>query len=397
MKPISNYAPEAELLLATINGLPFFRFENVDPAIFMELVRLHEMGPLLFRKHSSFEYDFLKNNYSELKSTYLRNTLSNISLWKEFLRIEEAFRQKKIPIVPMKGLDVLTRFYPLFDQRQMSDIDLLVKEEIFDQAESLFYDLGYQKYLEGLKELYWKQHQCHIVFHHPRKKIRVDLHFGLDFKRPDRIFLPHLWERLTTVTTGKNQISLLSPEDALFCFALHWRRFGNILSLKQVLDAARLLRTTPQFDWEYILTESRRGKMKSTIYFILLQASLFCKVKLPKKFLEALNIPSWKIFFMKTLILQYTFKLDQPLKTIFLAAHFLIYDSILEPILYLFHIPYEQFCKFYNLEPYTRKTDLIYRFRIFRMALPDFSEKRRTRPIQSLRTSTCKAKTIEER
>lgn len=363
-------SPEARLLSAVVRSCPPFEFENVDPEKFEDLVALHEITPVVFLRLSGHASSAPQALYETLKLDYINNIRRNQKWWGEFLRIFGAFRQKNIPLLPLKGIDILARSPASFDLRCLADIDVLVREDDLEGAESVFLSLGYRKNLEGLRQAYWQTHQCHLVFE--REGFRVDTHFGVDFKRKHRVLLPRLWDRAQEAGSGNLKVRLLSPEDALFVFALHWRRFGNVLSLKQVMDVGQIIKESPELDWNYLLEESDRGKMKATTYFILLQAHLFCGTKIPEGVFKKLNIPFWHKRLIKRFLLKHTFESAPHLKTLYLKAHFLLYDTILEPILYLINIPYEQFCKFYDLAPYTIKADVRYRLRILYMALSLF-------------------------
>lgn len=354
--------PESQLLLAILNQHPPFQFENIATDKFIELVKLHNLTPFVFYRLKDYSSLIPPDIYSYLRSGYLANVSRNLGFWDEFLKINDAFKQNNISILPLKGMDMLARFCPAFDLRTMSDIDILIKEDQFVKAEKVLSDLGYQKRLYGLKEKYWRERQCHVAFH--RNHTMVEAHWGLDFKRANRIILQQLWKRVKQVQLGNDKLNIFSPEDALFSLALHLRRFGNILSLKQVLDAAKIIKESSEFDWDYVLEESKRGAMKATTYFILMQISLFTKVNISIEIFKKLGISRWHKILIKNFLLKHTFKVPPSLKEDYLKAHFLLYDNPCEPFLYLINIPYEQFCKFYDLKPYANKTDFLYRIRL---------------------------------
>ena len=375
--------PESKLLLDIINQRQPLRFENIEIDKFIELLEVHNITPLVFYRLSrltgsrfagkNYAQQIPEDIYSDLKSKYLANIYINIKFWKEFLKINEVFKQNNVSLLPLKGVDILVRFYPAFDLRSMVDIDILIKEERFARAEKILSGLGYQKKLHGLREEYWRKKQCHIAFY--KERTMVEIHWGLDFKRGNRIILPHLWERTKDVEAGNHKISIFSPEDALFSFALHWRHYGNILSLKQVLDVARIIKESPGFNWDYVLEESRQGRMNAAIYFILMQTCLFTETNIPEDIFKKIKIPFWQKTLIKKFLLKHTFETQPSIKKNYLKAHFLLYDNVFEPIFYLINIPYEQFCKFYYLKPYTKKTDLLYRLRIPYIAMSLFSKR----------------------
>lgn len=369
MEPCPSYLklPEAKLLLTIINERPPFSFENTDLEKFIALVRLHNIAPLVFYRLQKYSQKIPPRIYSLLKSSYFLNLSINLKFWKDFLKIKEACQQNNIAFLPLKGMDILLRFYPAFDLRSMVDIDILVKEEQLPETEKVLSALGYQKNLLGLKEGYWRKQQCHIAFYKDRSLVEV--HWGLDFKRANRSILPGVWERAQGRLAGGHKINIMSPEDALFSFALHLRRFGNILSLKQVLDVDKIIKATPDFDWDYVLRESQGGKMKAPVYFILMQVGLFTETIIPPGIFKELKLPGWQRMLIKKLILRKTFQISSSLKDNYLKAHFLLYDNLCESLLYLINIPYEQFCKFYDLKPYTRISNLLYGLRLIYMPL----------------------------
>lgn len=367
LRPSLINTPESKLLLNILNNRKPFQFAGIDLDKLIALVRLHNLEPLVFFSLKDYAGYIPEHIYSYLRAQYIGNISKNLRFWNEFLKINEAFRENNLSILPLKGIDTLARFYPYFDLRSMCDIDILVKEEGFPHVETILSDLGYRKTLYGLREEYWRKKQYHIAFY--KDKTLVEVHWGLDFKRSNRIILPRLWERTQEIELRSHKISIFSPEDALFSFALHWHHFGNILYLKQVFDVARIIKETPAFDWDYILKEVERSKMKAVIYFILMQAYLFCEAEISEDIFKKLNIPRWQKTLIKKFVLKYTFETRFSIKKLYLKAHFLLYDNILEPTLYLINIPYEQFCKFYNLKPYTTISNLLYNLRLFYMPI----------------------------
>jgi hypothetical protein len=198
------------------------------------------------------------------------------------------------------------------------------------------------------------------------------MHFGLDYKRKERKVLPSLWERLREFELDGRKIKLLSPEDALFSLALHKRRFGPILSLKNVCDLALVLnKYKHNFNWDYVLKEARNGKMCSTIFFILLQTKIFLDVDSPQCVWRDLSIPFYKRRLIKRFIVKntFSFSLKRNSKELYLKSHFLLYDSFREPLEYILHIPQEQFAKYYGLQYNTQMTRLLYQRRLLYMPL----------------------------
>jgi hypothetical protein len=360
--------PEIRLILDVLNGRPFtMPADMVNGEKFVELARFHDLSELLFFRLQEGDPD-LRHRFSPwLRPKYLANIYRNLAFWNEFIKVSTAFTENNIAMLPIKGMDILARFYPSFDLRSMCDIDILVKEDQLAEAERVISALGYQRDLEGLTEEYWREKQCHFVFH--KEHMILEVHWGLDFKRGKREILPGIWDRRRKVEPGEHKLKIFSPEDAVFAFALHLRRFGNILCLKQVFDTAQIISKTADFDWDYVLEESRRGQMQATLYFLLAQVSLFTDTPVPEGVLKRIQVPFWQRKFIEKFLLKYTFLNTASLKSNFLKAHFLLYDSLIEAVSYLINIPHEQFCKYYHFAPYAAKSMLLYRVRLIYMPL----------------------------
>ncbi|MDD5155012.1 MAG: nucleotidyltransferase family protein [Candidatus Omnitrophica bacterium] len=361
------YSPETKLLLDVLCGRAFSKSDKINYARLVKLAENHDLAALIFYRLQGCGLQLPEINYSLLKSRYIKNIRANLRLWNEFLQINSEFEKNNIDMAPIKGIDILARFYPELDLRSMVDIDILVREEQLQRVQNALCALGYHKELFNLKEDYWRKQQCHIVFHN-KNRITVEAHWALDFKRDNRVILPKLWKRMNKKEISGHKINLLSPEDAIFSLALHLRRYGTILSLKQVFDAARIIKESAGFDWGYMLQESKNGKIQATLYFILIQITLFTQTNIPADVLREPGLALWQKMLIKRFIKRHTFQIPVTPKKNYLAAHFLLYDNLCEPVYYLINIPYEQFCKFYNLKPYTRKADILYRLRIPYMA-----------------------------
>ncbi len=373
-------APEVELLKFIIKETieekknskikDLLNLQPINWEKFKECVIYHELTPFVYlplREYNSF----LPQDFQEfLKNNYYCALVRCQNLWQEFLRIATAFKHAGITLLPIKGIALLYDIYPKMPVRPMTDIDLLVKEEDMSGAESVFCDLGYRKELYSLKEEYWRKSQCHITFYkkEQEKLPFVELHWVLDFKRKQRQILPGLWDRIREVNVDGNRIYLLSPEDTLFSLALHSRRFGKTLCLKNVYDAALLLEKSAScFDWDYVLKEAHQGKMRATIFFILTQVKLLSDCDIPESVLQDLRVSKRQQKLIQQFVERNTFSAPsiREGKSLYLRSHFLLYDNWQEPIEYIIDIPKEQFAKYYGLATYDKKTDFFYRNRLF--------------------------------
>lgn len=370
-----NLTKEAQLVLDILrerNGdkkppsIDTFPLEDINWPLLIKMLRYHKLIPFsyLFFKHSSFTLSKETKDIFEKKYNFVLSR--NIRFQEEFLRLYRIFTKEGIGIVPIKGLALLADLYNQYPVRPMTDMDILAKEEELEKAEGILENSGYKKHLGKGSYSYWRGQNCNIPFKKEKEDWLLELHFALDLKRHSWSILPDLWKRIQPFDINGTKIKLLSPEDTLFSLALHQRRFGAPLCLKNTLDIALLLhKYKDKFDWRYVLEEAKKGEMRLTIFFVLLQAEFLQKTQISPLVWKELRVPDWKRKLIKRLIEKDTFssKPFSRLKHIYLKTHFLLYDSLWEPINYILHITREEFAKFYNLTLYAPKTETLYKMR----------------------------------
>lgn len=325
---------------------------------FKELISYHGVYSYLYPLIKDSANLFPADIINFLKSNYFYCLMYNQRLLQEFLCISAAFRQAEIKVVPLKGIAFLQDIYAHIPTRSMTDIDLLVEKINLPSARVILLNLGFLENPGGLSQSYWLEKQCHVQFikrKSDKNVIHLDLHFSLDFNRKNLEILPQLWSRVSG--------GVLSPEDAIFCLALHQRRFGKALCLKNVVDASLILKKYQNtLDWDYLITQAKSGRMCSTMFFLLTQVKMIfdSEIRLPQLKLFCPNYFKRKLihFFIKHNV--FSDSIAKRAKQLYLKSHFLLYDDFLEPASYILNIPQEQFAKFYNLDPYNKNTKLLY-------------------------------------
>ncbi|MBU9889230.1 MAG: nucleotidyltransferase family protein [Candidatus Omnitrophica bacterium] len=346
----------------------YFQDKTIDWKCFKEAAVFHELAPFFYPEVKDDAVGIPPGILEFLKRAHYYTFVRSQKKWREFLTIAEAFGRKGLSLTPLKGLAGLADIYRERPFRVMSDIDILIREEEIKAAKEVLAGLGYQSTLGGLKEKYWLERHCELTFYKEGGP-PLDVHFRLDFKRPGREILPHLWERVRTVSIEGRDLRLLSPEDQLFSLALHERRYGGkMFCLKNVFDLALILKKCGErFDWDYVLREARAGKMRATVFFIVLRARIFFDAAVPESVWTRLRISGAKKRAMTDLANAQTFnpESEDQSKELFLKSHFLLFDGFWEPISYILNIPIEQFAKYYDLEPYANRTRWLYNLRFF--------------------------------
>ena len=328
----------------------------------------HEVVPFIYPALKTVEDNVPEDVLTFFRDIYYRTVAWCQHLWTEFLRVENAFRESGIDILPIKGVALLNDLYSSCLSRTMSDIDVLVREADLAHSAQVLERLNYRQELHGLKKEYWRERHYHLVFQRiDRERDAVlELHWMLDYKRRGGGLLPEMWERKRFIDAQGVKTAVLSAEDTFFCMALHLRRFGKMHCLKNILDICLLLeKYKVTFDWDYVLKEAARGKMRSIVYFALAQANTVFPGKFFAQIAGNLPLPDYKKELIRKFITGNSFSSlsVKEEKTGYLLGHFLLFDGLSEPVRYIVNIPHEQFCHYYALKPYTGRSIALYRFR----------------------------------
>lgn len=348
----------------------YFRKNAVDWKRFKGASVFHELAPFFYPELKEAA-EFIPADVREfLRQAYYHTFARSQKMWREFLALAEVFEKKGLSVVPIKGMAGLVDIYRERPFRVMADIDVLIREEEIGAVKEVLAGRGYASALGGLKEAYWLEKHCELTFY-KKGEPPLDVHFGLDFKRSGTPALPRLWERTQTVSIEGRKLRLLSPEDQLFSLALHERRYGGkMFCLKNVFDLAMILKKYGAgFDWDYVLREARDGHMRTTVFFILLQAEIFFEAAVPASVWERLRISGVRRRAITSLVRGHTFDPASAgqAKELFLKSHFLLFDGFWEPFAYFLNIPIEQFAKYYDLKPYAKRAQFLYRLRFLYM------------------------------
>jgi signal peptidase I len=341
---------------------------EISWARFKHLIAYHQLTPFAYLALKEFSSLLPRDLYALLRNSYYCDLVRCERFWQEFLCISAAFKRAQIKILPIKGIALLEDLYARHPARPMIDIDLLAEEKEILTAEKILNDLGYRKSFRECEKKYWREKQIHFAFHKKENETSfpVELHWALDFKRKNRFALAGFWERIRTIKAGGMEIRLLSLEDTLFSLALHSRRFGKALCLKNVCDAVLLLdKYAGSFDWDYCLKMSKKYELNSVLFFALCQVQLLSDKNIPEHVWKRLRVSKFKRAVIRWFIKKNTFSqhMDKRGKSLYLTSHFLLYDTFWEPAAYIFNIPKEQFARYYGLSLPDTKTELLYRFR----------------------------------
>jgi len=313
---------------------------------------------------------WLNNKYSDCRH-YL------LCYWDEFLKIVDALQKENIDILPIKGLALLFDVYKPDQAREMRDLDIICKKQDVNRAESILYNLGYQKELMGYSDSYWRNKSCHLIFSKqsidPGLIFTVELHWSLGVTGYDRDVPRNLWDNIRDLNINGRVLKVLSAEDTFLGLCIHYRRFGRRFSLKNLCDIALLLeKYNYNFNWDYVISEIQKGQLNSLVFFILKQIELTMGTAKINGIINKLVLSKTRKLIINRFIKRNVFLFPKDLigtfdffKLLCLKSQILLYDTFKEPLKYAIDMPIEVFAQIDNLSPYSKKTKIIYKFRMF--------------------------------
>jgi hypothetical protein len=272
--------------------------EGMDWDYLLRMAHRHRMAPLLYWQLDAACLEAVPESVvHNLQEHFRANSLRNLALTRELLRILKAFESQGIPVVPYKGPVLAASVYRNLALREFGDLDILVHLHDILRAEELMASLGYmpQHQLTQAQEAATIRYGCERIFARHDGEIIVELHWRIT---PRRLSFPLdtecLWGRLQRGLLGGSTVLNLSPEDTLLILCAHgakpnhrWERLGWIC------DVAELLRVCQEdIAWERLLARASALGGERMLLLGLALASDLPGVNLPEKVSQRVKIDS---------------------------------------------------------------------------------------------------------
>ncbi len=200
------------------------------------------------------------------------------------LEIREAFWEKKLPFLVLKGMALAYQVYPDPALRPMGDIDLYLRKEDIEPAASVLAQLGYQ-------ELYPEFRKERMAFGGERIFLRpgnppVELHWSLEqFERLKgilRIEEEALWESSSLYTICGKSFRALSPEHHLIALCIHLGFVHRFEGDRWFADIDRMIFTFGNtLSWESLFRTARSWGVLRVVCEILRETEARFHTPLP--------------------------------------------------------------------------------------------------------------------
>jgi hypothetical protein len=230
---------------------------------FVKLARYHRLYPLIYPALTQMNDprvppEVLQKLYKDCRSNQIRQ----LRLAGELTRLAGLVAAGGLTLISLKGPLFAQQLFGDMGLRASRDLDLLVKEEEFDQVEQLLFEDGYQRveHPEAADHKPMDKRIHHQEYRHPQKEILVELHYRVSFFELD-LNCRELIRRAQKCEFYRSSLYTLSPEDEIIFLVMHgarhaWQR------LRWLSDIAEILQRTDYCNWETLVKRARTDRVE---------------------------------------------------------------------------------------------------------------------------------------
>jgi hypothetical protein len=239
--------PEAEYLLASLRHGAAELPCHIDWDTLFLLADTHGVLPLFYRSYrGTLPGNFVERMREQWASTlYLTNELN---------RILDRFEEQTIQVIPLKGPVLAQMLYGEVRLRPCTDLDLLVRPQAYERAESALRSMGFQSVTEI--------DNYHQTFE--RAGVFVELHFATASPATPYFDLGRAWERSEFADFRGRAVRSLSRSDLILYLALHGlkHRFARLI---WAVDLSRVFAKLSDRDFSALLDRAQAERLGNVL------------------------------------------------------------------------------------------------------------------------------------
>jgi len=245
------------------------------------------VGPLFYAKLPKLTNSKLIPDISkdQLKQAYYRTLSRGMVLQDVFRKAVSVLKANNIDLIVVKGAYLSEKLYGDIALRQFSDIDLLIREEDGEKAQSALKEAGFRSKDDTTHEFIRKN----IGFeHYPQLIYRggaVELHISLNRPGESYQLLPEsVWIHSETVQIQGTEVRVPDLMDVLIHTIVHLHKHfqdGHI-QFTGFNDIVNLLLQADKINWEELLDRCRGYNCEEIVFRYLLLTSKYYQIQLPE-------------------------------------------------------------------------------------------------------------------
>lgn len=231
--------------------------------------------------------------WREFELSYRKTGIRNTLRYEELKKVLRSFEEAGIRTLILKGAALAQEVWGNVALRDMADIDLLVREEDLEKADTVLIESGYG-YYEGYraKEWYEENHHHLAPYNNPAKSMVIEVHRNI--VKPNGLFrinADELWERANPMSFGDIDTETLSPEDTIIHLCLHLSYDGNFVgNIRALADICRVIeKFGDRINWDWLVEEAQRNEFARFMYYPLFLAADSMNAQIGMDVLESLG------------------------------------------------------------------------------------------------------------
>jgi hypothetical protein len=216
----------------------------------------------------------------EMKRNYMANLGRNMLLTANLEKVLDAFEQKKISILLLRGMDFLNRLYQSLGMRNMSDVDFVLADQDIKKAKPVLESLGY-KHPPNYPYLY--DNDCLFIDLH---KNDIGSYNLAKQKKSPSIKSESIWKESIAYKNKYHYVRTLSIYDSIItcCSHLQEHSFSRLIWF---YDVARLIQNQePDFEWEKLTERAYEFGLEKPVFYVLKYLDTKQILKMPDNIFE---------------------------------------------------------------------------------------------------------------
>lgn len=204
----------------------------------------------------------------KLENHFLSNTGYNILHLENLAQLIKRLKEKRIPVIILKGAALCDTVYPHVGIRAFCDLDILVPQKNLPEMIAVLKHLGYS--------ISFTQARHHFTaFRRSNRSLPLEVHWDLvNPASPFQKYAFHLslnkiWQDAVPLQIRGIEALWLSPEHQLIYLSIHMLKEGYA-NPKWLLDIYYLLKFFEgRMDWQKLLHECREFQANRPVYYAL--------------------------------------------------------------------------------------------------------------------------------
>ena len=223
--------------------------DDFDVAVAVKVAQKHQISAMFY--YGALNCG-ISSSHPNMEQLFLQ-TCALISVSEQQMHsINEIFRlfdQNGIKYMPLKGT-LLKKLYPKSEMRTMSDADILINTEQYDDIKPLMQSLGFSEILESDHELVWQKSNVHIELHK-----RLIPSYNKDYYE----YFGDGWRLGKPCEEGACRYVMSAEDEMIYLFthfAKHYRDAG--IGIKHFIDLWVFRSSVKELNPEYILCELKK-------------------------------------------------------------------------------------------------------------------------------------------